>query len=450
MWRILALVMIGATVATPRVTSLLEGEGAGTPARAGARARRCSMVPGAVRAVVAVVRDTTVTLSGDRQRWLANLASADLLDTTLAMPDTPMPAARVRVLRLDSATRAVFLSAGISSAAPEAFIRAAPYRGDCLSIKWTDTVPWTQAGDTGYVVAHLASREHWIGNRPVLVVAETWNYPYPRHPGPFYPSATPPRASAVALFSYANWMARGAVNGFVSPDSALPLNIAWAKANVADREHDPIRSEIRKSILADDFNRANQQRSRFRGTYRVELTSGNVSASWQFRTVDRPEMRWLDMDTIRSIADVLASPHISGYRLGGVAADSAGTIPSFIQRGTHSRSLTWLSVADRPTTPRLDSRPVVQAMLEFKRYAAPRSIWEALTVYVPAPQPYELLALEYLRNSLTAGDDQPRLPFTLRVAADGRVSGDTTIVRGGRRLRVRVTRVDTLVVRRTY
>ena len=49
-------------------------------------------------------------------------------DSNLATPSTPMPAARVHILQMDSATRRILTANGITNDQPTALIRAAPYR----------------------------------------------------------------------------------------------------------------------------------------------------------------------------------------------------------------------------------------------------------------------------------------------------------------------------------
>jgi len=447
--------LIGTAVATPGARAAIAGVANGAATSPAMTARRCTLAPGGVRAVLTVLRDTSLPFAASAQRALSYSAPAGMADSMLPTADTPMPAARVRLLRLDSATRAAFTAAGIVDPQPEAFIRAAPYRADCRTIKWTDSRPWTQTGDTGYVVATLAPRELWIGDRPVLVIPDVWSYPYPRYPGPsLYPPAQPPLASADALFSYQDWMLRGRggnVYASLPQDSSRLLSIAWAQANMAERERDPIRSEIRQAILNGDFARARETPSRFRGTYRVELQSGDRTVAWQFRTVDRPAYRWLDVDTARTIAALIASPHVDGYRLVGYAADSAGAVPEMAPRTAAMRSLLmWLAVADRSTVAGSDTVRAVTGMLEFVRKVAPLEIWSALDAYVPPPDPIAGEMMARMRITRTAGDDQPRLPLTLRVGPDGRASADTTLVRAGQRLRVRLRQLDTVSVRRPF
>lgn len=450
------VIITGAAVASLAAWAPANGSN-GTAANPMERSRRCTLAPGGVRALLTVERDTTLPFALSEERVLSSsMPARALADPSVATAGTPMPAARVRLLRVDSATRAMLHAAGVTDEQPHAYIRAAPYGADCRTVRWTDSLPWTQAGDTGYVVATLASRDQWIQGTPVLVIPDVWNYPYPRQTGlTAYPPSRPPFASADAMFSFEEWMHRGRGQG---PGASLPEDsvsaraVTWASRNIGQREREPLRSRIRESILSPDFRRASSMPSRFRGTWRVEVQSGDQTASWQFRTVDRPAYRWVDVDSSRTVGDLIALPHVAGHRLVGYAADSAGALPLSAPRGMAIRQsgLVWLAVADRPTVPGSDTVTVVTAMLEFQRKGVPRNVWRALDAYIPPLRAADSVMMASMRIVRTAGDDQPRLPLTLRVARNGDVVGDTTFERAGRRLRVRLTRVDTLAVQRPF
>lgn len=111
-----------------------------SPAGTGAM---CSLVPGRTLALVHVKRDTTLPLAP----WAARpMACSDVRtgpsDSLLATASTLMPAARVRLLQVDTATRAALVAAGIGDREPTVLLRAAPYRADCRTIRWTDTIPF--------------------------------------------------------------------------------------------------------------------------------------------------------------------------------------------------------------------------------------------------------------------------------------------------------------------
>src|SRR5437763_1052949 len=64
-----------------------------------------------------------------------------------------------------------------------ALVLAAPYRADCRTLRWTDTIPFAVPGETGFVRATLEPRDRWINGVPVLVIPDVWYYPYPRRRG---------------------------------------------------------------------------------------------------------------------------------------------------------------------------------------------------------------------------------------------------------------------------
>jgi hypothetical protein len=419
--------------------------------------RRCTLAPGTVRAVVHVERDTMLAFAPAAQMALSYSSPPGMeSDTLVATATTPLPAARVRLLKLDSATRVQFRAAGIVDPTPRAYLQARVYRADCRTVRWTDPRPWTQTGDTGYVVATLAPRELWLDHVPVLHVAEAWAYPYPRWPSlMFLPSDPRLFATADALFSLETHLSRAGPErpGEAAYDERLrAVTIEWAQANAVQRELEPIRSQIRQSILNPDFRRAELTRSRWAGTYRVELHAGEITTVWTFRTVDRPAYRAPELDSSPSIGELLASPHVSGYRLLGYAADSTGELPLTSPRGVavRQRRLVWLSVADRPTVPQFDTTTVLRAILEFQRRGVAPAIWPALDPYFKRMTSDDSVMFARARGARTAADDQPRLPLTLRIGRDGVVRGDTTLVRDEQRLRVIVTRSDTTAVSRPF
>ena len=190
----LRLLAVGALVSTAgfpfEPSSLLHSE-----------ARLCSRLPSSTLAVVRVEQDTTLPFTPSNvQAMSASGVGSGPGDSLLATPATLMPAARVRLLQLDSTTRAILATHGITDTKPIAFIRAAPYRADCRTIRWTDSTPFVQRGEVGYVRATLASREQWIEGVPLLVVHDEWNYPYPRRRGlAFGTSPDAPLAPAEAI-----------------------------------------------------------------------------------------------------------------------------------------------------------------------------------------------------------------------------------------------------------
>jgi hypothetical protein len=149
-------------------------------------ARRCTMSDAPSQIVVAVERDTQIPVIPVRHAFnSASGVAPGPHDSLLARPGTLMVSARVRLLRIDTATRRVLADAGVAGDAPMAFIQAQPYRADCRTIRHIDTLPWTVPGDTGYARATLTPRETWPDGVPVFAIAPSWSFPYPRQTGDY-------------------------------------------------------------------------------------------------------------------------------------------------------------------------------------------------------------------------------------------------------------------------
>jgi hypothetical protein len=441
-----ALLVIAALVAT----SLQE---AASPLHA--KARLCSLRPGKTLAVLRVEQDTLLPSvpAGTPARSLPAPGEAD--DSLLVADSTPMPAARVRLLQLDSTTRAILATHGITDSQPTAYIRAAPYRYDCRSIRWTDTVPFVERGEVGYVRAFLAAREGWIDGVPMLVIPDAWYYPYPRRRGlAFRAPPDAPLASADAMFSFYTAIELPLYNTRAENEAAerakRAIVIAWARADPASAELEPIRSEVRRAVLEPDWEKAKVIPSRLRGSYRMDITIGGERATWFFRTHDRPGNSWRPPDSLLTTAALFASPHISGYQLVGYPAgsrESLATTSPNIQRGT---PLVWFSATDRPTAPGNEARRSLAAQFSFNLAAAPERQWSDLELLVPPLSAVDSAMMARARFTMTRGDKQIRVPLTVRLDARGGVRADTTLVVGGRALRVMLERVDTLSVKRPF
>lgn len=121
-----------------------------------------------------------------------------------------MPAARVSLLHADSATRAELRALGVADSVLVAYIRAAPYRADCQTIRYTDSLPWVVVGDTGFARAQLTPREQWVNSVPVFVIRAVWEYPFPRQAASiqwYAPLAR--RVSASAMYSFESTVESG-------------------------------------------------------------------------------------------------------------------------------------------------------------------------------------------------------------------------------------------------
>src|SRR3954471_13625823 len=114
--------------------------------------RFCTLVPGTTLALIRVEQDTTLPFARTNVEMMSGSGvRPGAGDSLLATASTLMPAARVRVLQLDSSSRATLASNGVSAREPMALIRAAPYRADCRTILWTDTAQFAVRGDVSYV-----------------------------------------------------------------------------------------------------------------------------------------------------------------------------------------------------------------------------------------------------------------------------------------------------------
>lgn len=418
-------------------------------------ARFCTLEAGATLALIRVEQDTTLPFAPTGAEAMSfSGVGAGPLDTLLATPSTPMPGARVRVLQLDSSTRAILTTHGITDSQPVAFIRAAPYRADCRTIRWMDTVPFVTRGEVGYVRATLAPRERWINGVPVLVIPDVWNYPYPRHRAlAFGVASGAPLAPAEAIFSLNSALEMPhptSVAARVTADSARRARaIGWALANPLPAELEPARTALRRAVLDPDWAIAERVPSRLRGTYRVDVEAGGERSTWFFRTHDRPGYSWNGGDSFQTTAALLTSPHVLGYRLVGYAAGARDSIP------TNNRSvrvpLVWLTTTDRPTTPGNDARRELSTILEFTLAAAPDKLWNDLEPFVPRQSASDsALFARVTGRPMLRGQKQPQIPLTVRLDARGGIRADTTLVVGTRALRVVLERVDTLSIRRPF
>lgn len=433
-------------------------------------ALRCTLQPGPALAVVRVERDTVLPFAPVDAMVNSFSTGVGERDSLLAVAGTQMPAARVRLVRLDSATRAALTAQGVGEREPVAFLRAAPYRADCRTVRWTDTVPFARPGEAGFLRATLAPREQWVNGAPVLVVQDVWRYPYPRR------RALAPGAPADAVLAAPEAVfdletALDALRLAPSPrgemvpreawDSVRAAQraraVAWARANPAEAEREPTRATVRRAVLDPDWDEAARSPSRLRGTYRVTMTAGDARGVWYFRTHARPSNPWRGRDTLQSTAALLALPHIAGYQLVGYAGSSPDSLADALQRwrravqGGERRPLVWLAAEDRPTLPGNDGRHALDGVLEFNLGAAPGSLWSALEAFVPPMSARDSVFFARAGRVPPRAERQPRLPITLRLDARGGVRVDTSFAfTGGRVLRVQLERLDTRSVPRPW
>jgi hypothetical protein len=422
-----------------------------------ARSTRCTLMPGRVHLLLRVEHDTLLPLANTRQQVLSlsrppvRPGAPPLADAT-----TLMPSARVRLLQLDSATRAELAREGVRDSQPIAYIQAFSYGADCRPLAWTDTVPWALTGDEGYAVATLAPRSAWVDQRPIFVIAATWQYPYPRRRGLLFrvTSSADSIATPAALYDYSAAIAatdseRAGTTSFDLAMSASALR--WARTHPRDSETEPIRSQMRDLVLRADMRRMENMPSRLRGTYRVTMRSDDSSATWWFRTVNKPAYGWENPSRPRSSAEIVAAPYAAYSLVGYAGSDSVSVAAGdIVASAMQRRALVWLGSGDRPSMPGNDRVRTIPASLVFALKGAPESIWLALEPFIPALSASD--SAMFARSKLIVPRDQrqPSLPITLRVSANGAVSGDTTLVRDGRRLRVTLVRVDSSAVPRAW
>ncbi|AMW03771.1 hypothetical protein [Gemmatimonas phototrophica] len=416
---------------------------------------RCSLAPGGTMALLKVERDTLLPLTESRQSPVFSSSApaggrGEMTDTMI------MPAARVRLLNVDDVTRAAFTAAGISDTQPHAYIVAAPYGADCRTIPWSDTVTFAVPGEIGYVRATLAARDRWIGNVPVLVIPDYWNYPYPRRGRPYGVPVNAPLAPAAAMFDAQRLLHRPYYTTRPSPSEIDAAGgergaraMDWARSNLQHAELEPIRTLVRDAVLETDWRVAQRTPSQLRGTYRVELHADTTTYTWYFRTQPQLAYRW-DGERQRTTAELLSSPHIGGYRMVGYAAESLSALTGDPGSGSNRRPLVWLVVNDRPTTPGNEARREFTGVLEFMQSATAEAAWDALAPFTPPLSVADSTMLARMGRPLPRGNRQPRLPITVQLGANESVRADSTWVTAGRRLRVVLTRVDTTTTRRTF
>jgi hypothetical protein len=425
-----------------------------TPPSLYAESRLCTLVPGTTLAVIRVEKDTTLPFGpAEVQRMSSSGVRPGPLDSLLATPSTLMPAGRVRVLQLDSITRAVLVSHGVSANQPMAYVRAAPYRADCGTMRWIDTTAFVVPGEVGYVRAILAQRDQWINDVPVLIIPDAWNYPYPRRRGlAFRVAPEAPLASADAMFSLNSLLEMSRPVDRATKISADSLKrtraIAWAIANARAAELEPTRTMLRRAVLDPDWAVASGVASRLRGTYRVDVDASGERCTWFFRTYDRPGYVWNGGDSLQTTAAMLRSPHVLGYQLVGYAAASRDSIPETM--GRDRIPMVWLATTDRPTAEGNDARRVLSAVFQFTLSAAPEKMWNDLESLVLPMSAFDSAMLARLNRPRPRGEKQPLIPITIRLDANSGIRADTTIVAGTRRLRVVVERVDTLSIKRAF
>jgi hypothetical protein len=395
-------------------------------------------MPGSTVALIRVERDTTLPLGrgGGGAFMSASGVRPGPGDSLLADATTLMPAARVTLLGVDDSTRSLLREANITDRQPVVFIRAEPYRADCRTTRWTDTMPFVVRGDTGYMRAALAPRQQWFGGRPLFIIRDAWNYPYPRQRGlafraPVDQQLAPPEA----MYSLDTTLRLRSIFFGATDSAGRERALAWMRANTSVADLEPVRRIVRRSVLDADWAKVARAPSRLRGTYRVQFEVGGERAIWYFRTYDRPQYSWGGPDSMRTTAALLASPHVAGYILVGHAASSPDSIVANL-RGI-DRPLVWLGSTDRPTTPGNEARHALTGELQFRLGNVPEGLWTDLEAFAPKMSEMDSIMLARINRPRPRASQQPKLPITLHVD-DASVRADTTLDARGRPFRVRL------------
>ena len=400
----------------------------------------CSLELGPTQAVIRVERDTVLAFGYVNASHMPEL---DVPSPRYATPETLMPAGRVRILQLDTGSRAALVAQGIRDSQPVAFIKAAPYGPDCRVLKWTDTIPFVVRGEVGYIRGVLAARDHWIDGVPVFVIPQTWDYPYPRRQ----------RRSDRAKMNSAQEMfllgSLTATSVYTQPDEKRSHAIEWATAHAAAAELEPARGVLREAILTADWEETKEVPSRLRGTYRVDVETGGRSVSWFFRTHDRPDYLWGARDSLQTTVALLASPHIPGYSLLGYGAASQDSLVTSAPRGERL-PLVWFGSTDRPTIPTNNSRRTLAGSLTFTLAAVPATLWDIVDSLVPPLSARDSAFLARVNVFRSRSAREALVPLTVRLDDRGTVRADTTVLAGGKTVRFVLQRIDTVSVRRPW
>ncbi len=426
------------------------------PELRGTRTPLCTMATGDARLVMRAERDTLMPFVNAPVQVTSASSVRNRPGDPPADSQPLMRTARVKVLLLDKASRAILFAAGIRDSQPMAYLQAFTYGADCRPVAWRDTQPFVELGERGYVVAMLTPPPTWIDGLPVFVVTHPRAYPYPLRRdvlASLLPRPNNP-ASPEEVFDFETSVNQrdSTFAGSSFDDTVRSARaITWAHAHADAREREPIRTDLRNLLMRSDMTRIDQMRSRLRGTYRVSMQTGDTTLAWWFRTVDKPAYLWRENDERLSTEQMLKAPFAS-YTLVGYAVHDSATLAlaDLAESSTAHARLVWLSVDDRPSLPGNASRLALTAKLEFRLKVAQEALWPALEVYNKALSKEDSLFFVRIKRPLAREDRQPMLPMTLQITREGALKADTALVRDGRTLRVTVTRTDTIAVVRLW
>jgi hypothetical protein len=417
----------------------------------------CSMASGSSRFVFRAVRDTLLPY------YASARVPVNSISSVRPRPGEPSPtgeplmrSARVRMLLLDSASRAELAAAGVRDSQPMAYLQAFTYGADCRPVAWRDTQPFIEPGERGYAVARLTPRSAWIDSTPLFVVTHPWAYPYPRRRDVLAALLPMPsnRASPEELFDFENTVIQLYPRSFdnTSDDSLRTARaLTWARKHVETRDREPIRTDLRRTLMVSDMRQIERAPSRLRGTYRVTMQTHDTTLIWWFRTVDKPAYRWQENDDLMSTERMLAEPYASYSLVGFAVQDSTALARAGLaSASTRDARLVWLATDDRPSLPGNDARRELRAQLTLQLKVVPQLHWPSVEPYNQALSAVDSALFVRIKRPLAREDRQPTLPMTVNIGRDGTPSADTTLVRDGRRLRVTIVRTDTISVVREW
>jgi len=402
---------------------------AGTlPPRNASSALRCTMVEGPL-AMLGVVADTL-------QRPLVSV-QAQAMSASYGLPpgpgaewtpESPMPTAVVRVSGLNPAARDSLAALGVTDATPTVVVQARPYGADCRTLLWTDSQPWVVPTDAPQYFSslQLAPRQAWIDGRPTFVVQGGWQTPYPQRLSglaaglmapPTYRELAAPLTRdsllpAATMFSYDSAVRRAGPRQPPAVDDVL----AWARANRAAADREPMRSRIKRALLNADLERARPMTSAFAGTWQLLVRRDDEVWGADFRTRAYPQSVWYDDEV--SVLELIDGAGITGYSLSAYGAGPDGALPTDWRvamrpsaPGVRPATFT-LAVADRITAVASSPPDEMRGELRFQRRSVPEAMWSVLDPWVQRrdttlPWPARL-------PPPTEADDVVRLPLTLR------------------------------------
>lgn len=415
----------------------------------------CMQEPDNVHAVIVVERDTARLLPSDPGiRFASSSRTTRMADSLVLRPGELSPAARVRLVRMDSVTRELFRSRGIAAAEPQAVIVAAQYDAACRFTRYRDTAAWTRVGDRGYIAGTLAADTSRL---PAIVVSDPKSSPYPRQRGLAHNArADDVLASVDAVFAFAEIVAARSHASFARMMARLPAPAhrtelylplrTWYTRNTAEAEREPLRSWMRNEILMPRAPLYDDAQTRLRGTFVVTLRTGNDTLQWNTRSFERIVGPWEERDSVRTVADLMRRPWAAGHRIGAMVATRVEDLPRYEVGSDPNGDAAQLSfmLADPPDASDTIRTPRVAGELRLSLWRVhPRA--RAVLRRFNAPTDEEFLQWQAARDTVPIDAWRTvHIPLTFRfdrrddVLVDERI-GDVS---------VKIVRLDTIGIRR--